>query len=482
MEAPVASEQEQQAVPLCVDLDGTLVRTDTLIESALLLVKRNPLNIFSLLLWLFAGKATLKQNLANRVAPDAAALPYNEALIDWLQARRDEGRELVLVTAANIRIARAVADHLAIFSDVIASSSERNLSRATKRDELVARYGQGGFDYAGNSDDDLPVWEGAREAIVVNASDATAQAARARAKVTVQLPPRVSPWRALLKAMRPHQWSKNVLVFVTIVVDETYGDGALLLATLVAFVAFCLCSSAVYLINDMLDLSADRRHSKKCQRPFASGDAPLVFGVVGAPVLLVVAFALATAASGPFVAALALYFMMTLGYSLFLKRHAMIDVLVLAMLYTMRIIAGAAVAGSMASIWLLSFSMFLFASLAMAKRYAELKSLERSEGAWAGGRGYHVDDLAIVAQLGSAAGYVSILVLALYIDSPELNENYTRQGVMWLLCPLLMYWIGRLWLIASRGDLHEDPVIFAARDRVSYVVVLLGVIALWAAH
>jgi 4-hydroxybenzoate polyprenyltransferase len=479
---PEAEEPKTvKEVPICVDLDGTLVRTDTLVESALLLLKESPFNLFSMLAWLLGGKANLKQRLAERVLPDPGLLPYHQGLLEWLRERKLEGRRLVLVTAANNRIAEAVADHLGIFDEVIASCESRNMSAHTKAGELASRYGVRGFDYVGTSHDDLPVWTSCHEAVIVSAPEEVAKAARGRAPVAAEFPPEVSPLRALLTAMRPRQWSKNLLVFVSIVIGQSFTDGPLLASTIMAFISFCLVSSSVYLVNDMLDLTSDRSHSEKNRRPFASGSAPLIFGVVGAPALLVFGLLLAGTVSAEFFGVLSVYLLLTLSYSFYLKRHELLDVLVLAMLYTLRIIAGAAVAESLPSVWLMSFSMFIFTSLAMAKRYAELKALESEEGGWVGGRGYHVHDLSVVAQLGTSSGYISILVLALYVDSAEVGETYDRYFFMYLLCPLLMYWIGRIWVLASRGMLTQDPVIFATRDRVSYIIFLLGGVLLWAA-
>lgn len=468
-------------IPLCVDLDGTLVNTDTLVESAILLLKANPLYILAMCFWLFWGKAKLKENIAVRTTLDVTTLPYNQVLLDWLVKQREFGRPLVLVTAANQRIADAVADHLRLFSLVIGSSSTHNMSAHTKRVELDALFGKGGYDYAGNSRDDLKVWSGCRKAVLVNTSRAVSARAARTAEVETSLPRDSRPLSALLTAMRPHQWSKNLLVFVSMLIAHLYTDVGLVFSTIIAFVAFCLCSSAVYLINDLLDLQADRKHKQKRHRPFANGRASLLLGIVAIPTLLILAVVLANVAGTLFFGVLLVYFAITLVYSFFFKRVALLDVLVLAMLYTLRIIAGASVADAMPSLWLVSFSMFIFTSLAMAKRYAELKSLELDAGAWASGRGYNVNDIPIIAQLGMASGYISTLVLALYIDSPDVTAIYHNQQMMWILCPLLMYWIGRIWLVAGRGELNQDPVVFATRDRVSYLVFVLGLLALVAA-
>ncbi len=477
---PIDTSSNQEQLPLCVDLDGTLVKTDTLVESALALVKKNPFYVFSMLLWLFQGKQQLKHQIAARTKLDVALLPYNTDLIEWLHSQQDS-RRIVLVTAANSKIANAVADHLKIFSEVIASSEGQNLSGGEKRDELDKLYGSGGYDYAGNSSDDLLVWEHCNSAVVVDAS--TSVLARVRSIATVE---RIyssdkNSAKLLFYAMRPRQWIKNLLIFVNVLMAHQLSDLALMTSTLAAFFAFCLCASAVYLMNDLFDLDADRKHSSKRFRAFSSGSLNPIYGIVAAPVLLVLAFLFAAIAGGAFPLALLVYFAVTVLYSLFLKRIVILDVLVLAMLYTLRIVAGAAVAVVMPSFWLMSFAMFIFGSLAMAKRYAELKMLEAQDTTWASGRGYHVGDLALISSLGVSSGYIAILVLALYVNSPDVLELYHNVNFIWLLCPLLMYWIGRIWLLASRGTLDQDPVIFATRDPVSYLVGFFSLLILWAA-
>ncbi|MAT93329.1 MAG: hypothetical protein CME59_12080 [Halioglobus sp.] len=477
-----ASQVAPAKIPLCVDLDGTLVHSDTLVESILMLVKRNPLNLIALLYWLLNDRARFKEKVAARVRPDVDALPYNQVFVDWLRGQRQEGRELVLVTAANYRIAQDVAQHLQLFDEVIASSASHNLKAADKRDELLQRYGAGGYDYAGNSEADLPVWSTCRRTILVNTPARVADRARAGGEIERNFPGHGNPVKALLRAMRPHQWVKNLLLFVNIILAHQYFNATLLGETVLAFVAFCICSSSVYLTNDLMDLQVDRRNSEKKHRPFASGQASLQAGIIAIPLLLLLAFTLAACVSPLFFAVLLSYFATTLAYSFYLKKHVLFDVLTLAGLYTIRIIAGASVAQQFPSVWLISFSMFVFTSLAMAKRYAELRMLEAESGSWIGGRGYHVNDLAVISQLGAASGYLSTLVLALYIDSPEVAELYSYPLALWLLCPMLMYWIGRIWLVANRGELRQDPVIYATQDLVSYIAVFAGGAILWLAR
>lgn len=475
------SESQTDTLPLCVDLDGTLVNTDTLVESAVLLLKKNPAYLVLMLYWLLAGKANLKQEIAARTQLDVATLPYNQPLLEWLQSQRQKGRGLVLVTAANTRIAEAIADHLKIFSTVIASTAEINRSAAAKRDALLERYGPDGFDYAANSSDDIVVWQKSRRAILVNTPARVRKLIPADTAIERSFLNTDSSSRALLKAMRPHQWVKNILLFVSLFLAHQYTDIDLLTDTLMAFVAFCICSSSVYLINDLVDLQVDRRNPDKSSRPFAGGTASLSDGILAIPILLSVAFLLAAIVGEQFLGVLAAYFVVTLSYSFYLKQHVLFDVLTLAGLYTIRIIAGASVAHEIPSVWLVSFSMFVFTSLAMAKRYAELKALQDKSGSWIGGRGYHVNDIAIISQLGTASGFISALVLALYIDSFVVQEIYSNPWALWLLCPLLMYWVGRIWLVANRGELRHDPVIYATRDPVSYIAILAGAAILWLA-
>lgn len=475
------SDIPSEALPLCVDLDGTLVNTDTLIESGLLLLKKNPLYVFAMFYWLLSGKAHLKEQISSRTLLNVGALPYNLELMEWLQKQQANGRPLVLVTAASQRIADSIAGHHDIFSQAIGSTAENNLSARNKRDELDRRYGRGKYDYVGNAIDDLEVWSHCNRAIVVNASASLLARARQVATVEHVISNQHNIVALTISAMRMHQWSKNLLIFVNALMAHQLSNLAVMGSTAIAFVAFCLCASSVYLINDLFDLDADRDHVSKRHRPFASGAVPLVVGIVVAPSLLFLSIVLAAIAGGQFLFCLLVYFGITAAYSLYLKRIVLLDVLVLAILYTLRIVAGASVTGSMPSFWLMSFSLFIFTSLAMAKRYAELKSLEDDLTAWASGRGYHVGDLAIISSLGVAAGYIATLVLALYINSPAVLQLYTDGILIWLLCPLLLYWIGRIWLLATRGELHEDPVIFATRDPVSYLVALLGLLTLWAA-
>lgn len=460
-------------IPLCVDLDGTLIRSDLLIESALALLAHQPWAIFSMLGWLLRGKAHLKQRIAQKVDLDPSALPYNQELLAWVSQQRAE-RHVVLCTASDVKLATPVAEHAAIFDEVIASDGAINLSGSNKAKALVERFGEKGFDYIGNAPVDLAVWKHARAALVVEGGQALSKAAAKVAPVEKRFEVRTGGVKAWTKALRVHQWIKNVLVFLPLLASHRVLEIDALATTFLAFVCFGLCASSVYLTNDLLDLPSDRQHHRKRNRPFAAGTLPLIAGPIAAVLLLIAGFGMAFFVSHQFVAVLFGYYLLTSAYSIRLKRIMMLDVVVLATLYTTRILAGTAALHTKPSFWLLAFSMFIFLSLAMVKRYTELLALQASGKVKASGRGYDVDDIPLIQSMGSSSGYLAVLVLALYIDSTVSMALYRHPHYLWMLCPLLLYWISRTWAIAHRGVMHDDPVVFAVMDRTSQI---LGVAA-----
>lgn len=457
-------------IPLCVDMDGTLLRTDTLDESLLALLKQDPFSLLRLPHWLLRGRAVLKQQLAQRTHIDAQTLPRHEAVVDWLRQQKAAGRRLILVTGADRRIAEAVAATQGdLFERVIASDGVVNLTGAEKRKALVREFGERGYDYAGNSPADLEVWSAARHAIVVGNAALRAQAAQ-RCPVECSFDVERASAAVWLKGLRLHQWIKNLLLFVPALLGHRFDSAGEGIGLLIAFLSFGLCASSVYVLNDLLDLAADRVHARKRRRPFASGRIGLRAGVIVSSLLLIGSFAVALLLPPQFFAVLAFYYVCTLGYSLALKRMPVVDVLMLAGLYTLRLIAGSAASGVSLSFWLLAFSMFLFLSLAIVKRYAEFAQLRESGAESAAGRGYHIDDLPLLRNLGVSSGYGAVLVLALYVNSPASLALYAHPNRLWLLCPLLLYWIMRVWMKTHRGFMHDDPIVFALRDRVSYAV------------
>jgi 4-hydroxybenzoate polyprenyltransferase len=464
---------------LCVDLDGTLCRTDTLIEAILLLIKQQPLSVFLLPLWLLRGKAGFKAAIAARVCFDAAALPYNDELIDWLRAEHAKGRRIALTSGANEKIVAAVAAHLGIFCSIIASDETTNRTGATKAAALKAQFGD--FDYVGNDHVDLPVWSAAKTAIL------SARSAKIEHELSQQISfgrvfhaqaapsSRLKLW---VRALRLHQWVKNTLMFVPLVLAHQFFNADKVATLVLGFIAFNIAASSVYVLNDLLDLAADRKHPRKKKRPFAAADLPLAHGIAVLPVLFVTGFGLALYASPAFTGVLAGYYVLTLAYSFDLKRRALLDVFTLASLYTLRIIAGAAAASVELSPWLLGFSIFLFLSLGVVKRVAEIDSSRQRGITEVAGRGYRIDDLRMLEMLGVAAGYASVVVLALYVSAPESKLLYPHHQLLWMFAPLLLYWISRVWLVTHRGEMHDDPIVFALKDSPSRIVGLLTVLVL----
>jgi 4-hydroxybenzoate polyprenyltransferase len=466
---------DEKVLPLCVDLDGTLIHSDLLVESALALFARRPLMVFAMFIWLLRGKAHLKREIARRVDLDASVLPYNAALLDWLRDVQGT-RSIVLCTASDRSLAQKVSDHLGIFDEVIASDGERNMAGSNKADALVAQFGEHAFDYAGNATVDLLVWRHARGAIVVETGTVLSTAVAKTVPILKRFELRRPGIRTWTKALRLHQWVKNTLIFLPLLAAHRALEPEAVMQALLAFVCFGLCASGVYLTNDLLDLPADRKHHRKRHRPFAAGTLPLVAGPVVAAALLVASLALAAFVSIEFLLVLVGYYVLTSAYSIRLKRIMMLDVIVLAMLYTTRILAGAAAIHSPASFWLLAFSMFIFLSLAMIKRYTELLALQKVGKVKASGREYDVDDIPLIQSMGSSSGYLAVLVLALYIDSTASGSLYRHPHYLWLLCPLLLYWISRTWAVAHRGIMHDDPVVFAVMDNTSRIIAAIAAV------
>jgi 4-hydroxybenzoate polyprenyltransferase/phosphoserine phosphatase len=473
-------------IPLVVDLDGTLIRSDLLPEAALAFLRAHPLQVWKLPIWLFQGKAVLKENLARNTELDASVLPYRREILALIEEERKKGRAIVLATASHRSFAERVAAHLDCFDAVLATEGGLNLVGAKKRDALLARYGERGFDYAGDSSDDLPVWAVANRAYVVGASrhvESLAQKAGNVKYVPADARGGLDCLKLWFKALRWHQWMKNLLVFAPIFAAHRLGDVGALTQAALAFALFSLCASSVYLTNDLLDLSDDRHHPTKRGRPFAAGSLSLWQGIGAAPVLLFAAFAFALLCQPlAFTGVLAGYAILTLTYSLVLKRLMAFDVIALSILYSLRIFAGAAATGIPLSFWALLFSTFIFLSLALVKRHAEL-GRERDQGKVekTRGRGYYPKDLEMISALGAAAGYLSVMVLALYIHDPGTVVFYRRPEIIWLACPLLLFWMTRVWLLTHRREMHDDPVVFALRDRVSRIVGLLFCAVFWIA-
>lgn len=470
------------SLPLCVDLDGTLIQTDSLWESCLRLISQQPFMLLLLLLWLFLGKAGFKQKVSQHVKLAPGSLPFNTDLLKYLTQQRLLNRHLVLVTAANKTIAEAIASHLNIFDEILASDETHNLSGKNKAKVLTDKFGDKGFVYAGNADIDLNVWQHAAAAIVVNGSKKLNQKAKQLTTIEKKFPLKNKiSFKIILKAIRVHQWVKNLLIFTALILSHSWFDSNALQSIVFAFFSFCFAASAIYLINDLIDLEADRKHQTKKHRPLASGILPIQWAIIIVPILLFFSLILATQLNTDFVSILIIYLVLTTAYSLFLKPIVLLDVITLTSLYTIRIIAGAIAIDVPLSYWLLAFSMFIFLSLALIKRFSELKNLIHQGETTSASRDYHVDDLPAISLFGISSGYISVLVLVLYTHDLQAGTLYAQPDWLWFVAVAVLYWISRMWLLAFRGQMNEDPVLFAIHDRSSYFVALFVAVSLYLA-
>jgi len=466
------------SVPLCVDLDGTLVRSDMLIESGLMLIRQQPATVFKLPGWLLGGKANLKHQIASRVDFSNATIPYNEEVVEFVREARGE-RQTVLVTGSDQRIADLVAEQTDLFDCVRGSDAAVNLTSKNKRDWLVSEFGENGFDYIGNDEDDLSVWPSSRNALVVSPSDGIAKTDNVSFSHVFNA--HKTQFRDFLSLLRVHQWSKNGLILVPFVLDQRFGDWPATFAIVLAFLAMSLLASITYIFNDMLDLQADRLNETKAKRALASGRVGLLLGAKTMALLAVLLIVCMAFLPMQFNLVLLSYLLLTLLYSFYFKQAVILDVCVIAALHTLRVIAGTVAIAATWSFWLLAFSMFIFFSLALAKRVAELMNLQKAGLAETVGRDYRVADLPVLLASGVSSGFISVLIVALYINSEKVSQMYSTPQILWLVCPVLLYWIGRLWMITGRGEMHEDPIIFAIKDRVSFDAIGLMAVVVVAA-
>lgn len=476
--APPASSR-----PLCVDLDGTLVKSDTLMDSLLLLARTQPLAFLRLPAWLLRGKAAVKAEVGKRVVLDVAHLPYNRKLLEFLETERGEGRRLYLATGADQALAQRIAEHLGIFDGVLASDGQKNLTAANKLDGLREEFGDEGYDYVGNARPDLPLLVHASGAMIANPVPGLRSRLRSLGVGVAREFEERNAWpKSVIKALRLHQWAKNILIFVPVLLAHSL-QAPLLVAALIAFFSFSLCASGTYIINDLLDIEADRRHSRKSRRPFASGDLSVKTGVLLSLGLLGASWALAGLfLYREFLFWLLVYLVTTLSYSLYFKRVVLVDVILLSGLYTLRLLAGAAATGAGISPWLGALSLFLFLSLAIVKRFSELQNVRARGQVLANGRGYLLADIEQMRSFGTACAIASVVVFAFYIWGNDVTRLYQHPMRLWLIMPLIAYWMMRVWLLASRGELDEDPVIFAVTDRTSLLIgALVAAIAVLAA-
>jgi 4-hydroxybenzoate polyprenyltransferase len=452
-----------------VDLDGSLIATDLLYESVLDLLRRRPWSAPRIIGWLMQGKAQLKQGLARESKLEFASLPYQGDVIDFLRACREQGHSLVLATAADEALAAGVAAHLGMFDAVLASDGQTNLKGPNKLRAIQAHSESKRFAYVGNGPEDLTIWAESEEAIAVRPDAALLARVRKLDRPVRVLGQHASSFSALPRLMRVHQWAKNALLFVPLFTGHQLGNWKLMLACSCGIIAFSLAASSIYILNDLMDLPSDRVHPRKRSRPLASGAISIPAGLAVAMILLAASIGLCLPLPLAFLATLLAYLLTTTLYTFLLKKKLILDVICLAALYTLRILAGGAATGVEISTWLMAFSMFFFLSLAFVKRFTELNALPAEQEGWLPGRGYHEADLDMIRSVGPASGYLAILVVCLYLNDPVSVALYPHPRWLLLMCPIILYWITRVWFLAQRGKLHSDPVVFALTDRKSWL-------------
>ncbi|MCX6550828.1 MAG: UbiA family prenyltransferase [Acidobacteria bacterium] len=472
---------EIHAVPLVVDLDGTLTPTDTLAESVIQLVRRNPFNVLRALRWLLKGRAGFKDAVTSHSSISAEHLPYCEPLLAYLRTERQKGRRIILATAAHRRIADRVSTHLGVFDEVIATEDRCNLKGDVKLEAIVKTVGRK-FVYAGDSIADIPIWKAAHAAVLVGVSAGLSRRVRRDTPVEQEFPRERAGFTVWVRAFRVHQWVKNVLLFVPLLTAFSFMNVDTLATMTVAFLAFSLAASATYMVNDLWDLENDRAHQRKRHRPFASAQIPILLGLCVAAVALTIGLALALAVSQGFLFLLLTYLILTSAYSWVLKEYVLIDVILLSLLYTLRILAGSVAAGIATSSWLLAFSVFVFLSLALVKRCSELVSLDQVGEDAARGRDYRVTDMVVLWPLGVGAAMSAVVVFGLFIAAPETQARYAAPQLLGFVAVGLIYWLARLWVKTSRGEMHDDPVVYAVKDRGSRITVLVMIATVLAAH
>ena len=480
-------QHRQQDLPdysvLVVDLDHTLIATDTLLESIILYLKSSPFGIFLFWGWLLKGKSYFKNQLAQRVCPKAATLPYRQEVLKYIEKARASGKPVLLATASHRRIADSVAEHLGVFSDVLATDAETNLSGQQKLDAILARTAENPFAYIGDSLKDIPLWKAADTAVLINPSKKLLGRLKGQhPKIDIlKCDHEYGELKTWILSLRLHQWAKNFLIFLPALMSHRIIEPDIFYHLILAFLSIGFSASSIYLLNDLLDLEVDRKHFKKKFRPLASGIFSVKKALFLIPVFLFISFGIALLSLPlPFFFSLFFFLLLTTAYSFYLKQLVIIDVIILAALYTFRVIVGAIAAEILVSSWLLAFSMFFFMSLALIKRYSELLATS-DETEKLPGRGYWKLDLETTLTTGIASGQLSLLVFALYMNDDHMKEFYGEPKLLWFILPILFYWLTRIWVIAHRGELLDDPIIFTIKDRTSYVVLAIVVLILIAA-
>lgn len=466
-------------IPLYVDLDGTLIKTDLMFESLLLLLKKNIFYALVLPFWLIKGKTHLKLQLAKRIDLPVSNLPLNTEFYSYLRGQKEAGREIILISGSSQRAVTAISEHIKLFDASYGSDEDTNLKAKKKLQKIRELSGERGFAYAGNSLDDIIIWQAASQSIIVNCYADISQSIDSSQKLRFDQPSSLTI--KLLQAIRPHHWLKNILVFVPLVLSHQILNIELLSLAAVTFISFSLCASSVYVLNDLIDLNNDRCHWRKRNRPFASGDLPLIIGFIIGPLFFLTGAIIALFLPLGFQLIFLLYWFVNLLYSFYLKRLFIVDIFILSFLYNLRIIAGAESISIETTNWLLGFSFALFLGLAIVKRVAELHNAITRRKIGIEGRAYKQRHLKLLSSIGIFFSAIAVSIFAFYISAPETTELYDAPLILWAILPLLTYLLYRIWYNALNQKMNEDPIIFAATDLIGQLIVIICGVFIWLA-
>jgi len=465
-------------IPLCVDLDDSFLKTDTLLESILITLKLKPFFLFLLPFWLIKGRAYLKSKISEIAMPNFNTLPINKEVENYIIQQKELNRKIILTTATNENIAKNIVSQTNLFDDFYASSDRHNLRALNKANFLTKQFGEYNFDYIGNSYDDLKVWKYSKNAIIINPSNKLLNKARKINNNITVINSEKATFYDFIKQIRVHQWLKNILIFFPFLLAHQVNLQNFI-NSIFAFISFSFLASFVYITNDLFDLEADRQHPTKKNRPIASGRISISKAILSSFILLISGLIISLLLINKyFLAILLAYLIITTMYTFSLKRIAIIDIITLSILYTLRLIAGGISTDVEVSQWLLGFSLFFFLSLATMKRYTELLVIKDLNKVNTSGRGYNIKDIPLIRTIGLASGYLSVLIFSLYLNSQKVISLYNHPKILWLITFSLLYWISRMWLISHRGEMNEDPIVYTAKDKVSYIIGLIIIILL----
>lgn len=465
--------------PLIVDLDGTLIKTDMLFEGILVLLKKNILYFFVIFYWALYGKQTLKYKLAEIVTPNIDKLPKNIDFINFLKKQKKEGRKLVLATASTVKYANLYSEHLNLFDEILASDEKTNLKGKKKLEIIKETYSD--FDYAGDSMADEVIFSHATEFHLVNSNKKLIKKLQHKSNITVWgcSASSISDW---ITQLRIYQWIKNVLLFVPLFVTHQHINTDSAISTFLGFISFSVIASSTYILNDMIDINTDRNHPRKCNRPLASGKISIKHGIFGGAVLFLLGITISATISSNFLLIICTYLATTLAYTFHLKTYVLIDTIILAGLYTLRIIAGAILIKVELSFWLLAFSMFTFFSLALVKRCSEIHFVATEGKLSTKGRDYNTSDYDLLQSFGASSSLMSLLMLMFYIEDSFQQNFYNEPQLLWLILPAFAYFFMRIWLKTTRSEMHDDPIVFALKDKGTLITVLFIIITTLAAR